>query len=143
MRKPGILLVLLTSVLLGIAAPAPVLAGAPKPDIPKGKGDHCIKPTEYMRKNHMKVILHERHETVHEGIRTKKYSLKNCIDCHAVKDADNQFVSIASPKHFCRVCHDYAAVSIDCFQCHASRPRAAFTGTSSDVESKPGSGSDL
>lgn len=135
MHKPGVLL-LLASILLGIAAPVTTMAGVPKPDIPKGKGDHCIKPTEYMRKNHMKVILHERVKTVHEGIRTKKYSLKNCIDCHAVKDSNGQFVSIASPKHFCRVCHDYAAVSIDCFQCHASKPRAAFTSANTDSAGK-------
>jgi hypothetical protein len=116
--------------LMAIAIPVITMAGAPLPQIPKGKGDHCVEDTEYMRKNHMEVILHHRGETVHEGIRTKKHSLKNCIECHAVKDENNQFVSVASPKHFCRVCHDYASVKIDCFQCHASKPRAAFATSS-------------
>jgi len=97
-------------------------AAAPYPDIPKGKGDKCVRDTEFMRANHMKLLLHQRDETMHRGIRTKEYSLKNCIDCHAVTDANNQPVSVASPKHFCRVCHDYAAVKIDCFECHASKP---------------------
>jgi hypothetical protein len=97
-------------------------AAAPYPDIPKGKGDHCVEDTEFMRANHMKLLYHQRDETMHRGIRTKKHSLKECINCHVVKDANNQPVSVASPKHFCRVCHDYAAVKIDCFECHASKP---------------------
>ena len=36
--------------------------------------------------------------------------------------ADGKAVSYASPQHFCRTCHIYAAVSVDCFECHASRP---------------------
>jgi hypothetical protein len=60
---------------------------------------------------------------MHRGIRTKKHSLKECIECHVVTDENHQPVSVANPKHFCRVCHDYASVSIDCFQCHASKPR--------------------
>jgi len=31
-------------------------------------------------------------------------------------------VTVDDPQHFCRTCHDYAAVRPDCFQCHASRP---------------------
>ena len=96
---------------------------APYPDVPKGKGDQCVEDTEFMRANHMELLLHQRDETMHRGIRTKKHSLKECMECHVVTDANNQPVSAASPKHFCRVCHDYASVSIDCFQCHASKPR--------------------
>jgi len=98
-------------------------AYAAPPDVPKGKGDHCVEDTEFMRANHMELLFHQRDETMHRGIRTKKHSLKECIQCHVVTDDNNQPVSAASPKHFCRVCHDYASVSIDCFQCHASKPR--------------------
>ena len=35
---------------------------------------------------------------------------------------DGQPVSYDDPKHFCRSCHSYASVSIDCFECHASKP---------------------
>lgn len=119
--KPFHILMLLLIVSL------PVLAGAPLPDIPKGKGEKCVEETPLMRTSHMEMILHQRDETMHKGIRTKKHSLKECIECHAVYDSNNQPVSIASPKHFCRVCHDYAAVSIDCFQCHSSKPRAVST----------------
>jgi hypothetical protein len=38
-------------------------------------------------------------------------------------------VTVSSPQHFCRSCHDYAAVKVDCFECHASRPEAAPKAT--------------
>ena len=99
------------------------IAGAPKPDIPKAiKGDQCVEETDFMRKNHMELLLHQRDKTVHEGVRTKKHSLKECFTCHVVKDADNKPVTVKNPKHFCRECHDYAAVKVDCFQCHTSVP---------------------
>jgi len=99
------------------------IAGAPKPDIPKAaKGEQCVEETSFMRRNHMKLLLHQRDETMHQGIRTKKHSLKECFTCHVVKDADNKPVTVKNPKHFCRECHDYAAVKVDCFQCHSSVP---------------------
>jgi len=102
----------------------PAQAGVPVPDIPKpvGKGDQCVEETPFMRTNHMELILHQRDETVQRGIRTKKHSFKECINCHVVKDEHNIPVSFKSPKHFCNTCHTYAAVRIDCFECHASRP---------------------
>lgn len=98
------------------------MAGVPLPDVPKGKGEKCVEDTAVMRTNHMEFILHQRDETMHNGIRTKKHSLKECISCHAVKGDDGLPVGIDNPKHFCSVCHSYAAVSIDCFQCHSSKP---------------------
>ncbi|NOZ53226.1 MAG: hypothetical protein GXP08_08800 [Gammaproteobacteria bacterium] len=76
-----------------------------------------------MRKNHMELLLHQRDKTVHRGIRTKKHSLKECITCHAVNGHDGKPVNAVNPKHFCRQCHRYVAVKIDCFECHASKPR--------------------
>jgi predicted CXXCH cytochrome family protein len=88
----------------------------------KGRGDKCVADTSFMRRYHMSVLNHQRDDTVHDGIRTKQFSLKECIDCHQVKGADGRAVTVEDPKHFCRTCHDYAAVSVDCFECHASRP---------------------
>ncbi len=96
----------------------------PKPLIPRGKGTSCVLPTDFMRANHMWVIRDQRDQTMRRGIRTKQFSLKGCIACHAVPGPDKQPVSFASPKHFCRSCHEYTAVKIDCFQCHASRPES-------------------
>jgi len=99
------------------------IAGAPMPDIPKAaKGKQCVEDTNFMRRNHMELLLHQRDETMRKGIRTRKHSLKNCFTCHVVKDTDGQPVTVKNPKHFCRECHDYAAVNIDCFQCHTSTP---------------------
>lgn len=98
-----------------------VLAGI-LPDIPKGKGKSCIAPTDFMRRNHMNLLSHDRDETVHFGNRQVKASLKECVSCHAVNGANNTPVTVEDPKHFCRSCHDYVAVKIDCFECHASRP---------------------
>jgi len=111
----------------------------PKPA--RGQGEKCVADTDWMRRNHMTVLMHQRDNTVHDGIRTKRFSLKGCIECHAVKGADGKPVTVASEKHFCRTCHDYAAVRIDCFECHASRPdaKAATTGQAAP-ERSPASG---
>ena len=94
------------------------------PHPPKGRGEHCVADTDYMRRYHMTMMKHQRDDTVHEGVRGGKFSIGECIGCHAVKGEDGQPVSYENPKHFCRSCHDYAAVSIDCFECHASKPGA-------------------
>ena len=96
--------------------------GVPLPKVPKALEKAEKGHAELMRLKHMDLMRHRRDETVHKGIRTKQYSLKACISCHAVPGPDKQPVSITSPKHFCRACHDYAAVKVDCFQCHASKP---------------------
>jgi hypothetical protein len=94
------------------------------PMVPKARSGPCVRDNhEFMRRNHMDLLKHQRDATMHKGIRGKSAdSLKKCISCHAVKGDDGKFVSIESPKHFCRVCHDYTAVRIDCFSCHASTP---------------------
>jgi len=94
----------------------------PLPLISPGQGDSCVEDTDFMRRNHMSLLEHQRDETMLEGIRSKQHSLKECISCHAVNGPDEIPVTVSSPEHFCRSCHDYAAVKIDCFQCHASRP---------------------
>ncbi len=94
----------------------------PLPDITEPQGESCAEDTDFIRRNHMSLLKHKRDETVHEGIRTKQFSLKGCINCHVVTGPDKLPVSAASPDHFCRSCHDYAAVKIDCFQCHSSTP---------------------
>ena len=36
-----------------------------------------------MRRNHMDDLKHQRNDTMRKGIRTTKYSLQKCVDCHA------------------------------------------------------------
>lgn len=115
----------------GAAAPAAAPAVAskpgrtPMPAIAKGKGEKCVAPTDWMRRFHMTALNHKRDDTVHDGIRTPQFSLKGCIDCHAVSGADGKAVTVKDERHFCRSCHDYAAVKVDCFECHASRPEGS------------------
>ena len=112
----GILILLATSSL------AAELSQVPLPEIGKGKGEACVADTDFMRRNHMNLLGHQRDETLREGIRGARYSLRECVACHAVPDAQGIAVKAADPRHFCSACHNYAAVRIDCFECHASRP---------------------
>jgi predicted CXXCH cytochrome family protein len=109
------------------------VALAPVP--PKAQRGPCVADTDTMRRDHMTMLKHQRDATVHGGVRGKPEGLTNCIECHAVKGADGKFVKYDSPKHFCRGCHDYAAVAVDCFQCHASRPEAK-TGTANAAKGR-------
>ncbi len=115
--------VLAALVALPLVAAGDAQAGPVGPKLPKAiKGEKCVTPTPDIRRRHMIYLDHHRDDTVHKGIRTKKFSLKGCIECHAVKGEDGAFLTKDDPRHFCRVCHDYAAVKMDCFDCHASRP---------------------
>lgn len=87
-----------------------------QPTIIIEKEGGCVEPEDVMRRDHMKFILHQRDKTMHQGIRTDKYSLKNCVNCHA----NSKTNSVLGKDGFCVSCHSYAAVSIDCFSCHAS-----------------------
>ena len=82
----------------------------------------CIRPTEFMRRNHMHLLTHKRDKTVRQGIRTKDASLSACIDCHADKKADGSFIPVDAPGQFCSACHEYTAVKLDCFECHRTTP---------------------
>jgi len=83
----------------------------------------CIHDEHEMRRNHMNYILHERDETMHEGVRNEPGSLAACIDCHVEPNDKGEIAGIDSKDHFCNGCHQYASVQIDCFQCHADRPQ--------------------
>jgi len=108
-----------------VALLLPALAFAtdrvPKPVIDIDKPGKCVEDTATMRREHPDMLKHQRDQTMHEGIRTRKYSLKECVACHASAKTG----SVLGEKGFCQSCHDYASVSIDCFGCHASKPRLA------------------
>lgn len=123
---------LLPALLLLAAWPAAATAATadsrvPLPAADAGAGEQCVEPVEFMRRNHMELLLHQRDETMHRGIRTKRYSLRNCINCHAV-DGTGQPVTLDDPEHFCVSCHRYAAVKLDCFQCHTGTPEPGVPG---------------
>jgi hypothetical protein len=115
------LFALLAALFMCASAGATESYGMPKLDI--GKGGQCVEEPQWMRKNHMKVLFKQRDETVHQGIRDSKYSLRNCIECHASK-LDNSVIGRADS--FCEGCHRYEAVKIDCFECHSSKRSSAL-----------------
>ena len=78
------------------------------------RGEACVASTEEMRRDHMNRLLHQRDRTLRQGVRESRFSLKNCVDCHAGRDTG----SVLGEDGFCSSCHSYAAVSMDCFECH-------------------------
>ena len=114
---------LFASLLLCLFIPTVWAAGATAPKLDIGKGGQCVEDAQWMRKNHMNVLKHQRDETVHKGVRDTKHSLKGCIECHASKQ-DHSLTARADS--FCVGCHRYEAVKIDCFECHSDKRKSAW-----------------
>ncbi len=108
--------------------PAAAEGRTPVPEISRGDGERCMEPTGVMRREHMHFLQHQRDETVRFGKRAKQYSLKECISCHVKRDAGGNTIPVNASGQFCASCHAYAAVSIDCFQCHATTPDSGKKG---------------
>ena len=100
-----------------VAAPDPKLD---TPAIQKlaAKDRKCVMPTDYMRANHMQLLVDWREAVVRDGQREfvnpegKKFtaSLSNtCMECHSNKS------------QFCDQCHNYVAVTPNCFGCHLDK----------------------
>ncbi len=79
------------------------------------KGEQCVAPAEYMRKNHMLLLNNwrdsvvrdgERFHIMPDGSRVEKSLTKTCLGCHVSK------------KQFCEECHTYASVKPYCWECH-------------------------
>lgn len=75
----------------------------------------CVEATEFMKTEHMKLLNQWRDwvvrdgDTIYTNAEGKKYtiSLQNtCMKCHSNKTK------------FCDECHNYAAVSPYCWDCH-------------------------
>lgn len=92
-----------------------------KPVHAQPSGEKCVRDEAYMKRHHMDELKHHRNETMRKGIRTKEMSLQNCVDCHASKETK----SVLGKDGFCQSCHSYAAVTLDCFECHSSKPKSA------------------
>lgn len=120
------LLLSVAALALTMSAPAHAAANdgkVPLPYIiPAVKGTKCVQPTDVMRRRHYEFLLRHRTETMHEGIRTKKYSLKECIQCHVPQEGTTAAAENAGKGFFCQNCHVYAGVKVDCFECHSTKP---------------------
>ncbi len=113
---------------LTLSAPALAAGGGrvPMPQLPEAKGDQCVEDTDVMRRKHMDYLMAHRDNTMHDGVRTTKYSLKQCLECHAAEQNDAA-AGKDEGQHFCASCHQYAGVKIDCFGCHATKPEKTTT----------------
>lgn len=96
---------------------AAVTAKGPNPALPVN-ARQCVAPVEYMKTSHMRLLLDWREQVVRQGGREftafngQHYNMSltsTCLEqCHTSGKAE-----------FCDRCHNYAAVSVPCWDCHA------------------------
>jgi hypothetical protein len=129
---PGVMLrwlLLLALAMLAFAAAGPGHA-AGESGATAATADRCVEDTAFMRRNHMELLKHQRVLTVRDGIRTTRHSLANCVACHADKETGSVVgMNSQGKKGFCAGCHGFVGVQLDCFDCHATRPKVAAAGT--------------
>ena len=125
-RHLGIAVLLAAAVAASADSTAPA-GRVPRPALDAAQGEKCVADTAYMRRNHMELLLHQRDATVHAGVRPRDTTLERCIACHASRVTGSV---VGGNRNFCQGCHSYAAVKLDCFECHASRPEAASAAAS-------------
>jgi len=110
-----------------VALPASAAEGpasrVPTPVVAISAPGQCVEDTQFMLRNHMELLKHHRDQTVHQGVRTTQHSLANCVACHASKETGRV---TGSKDAFCESCHRFAAVSLDCFECHSDRSPAGI-----------------
>ncbi|HBP65652.1 MAG TPA: menaquinol oxidoreductase [Desulfosporosinus sp.] len=98
-------------------------------------GKQCVEPADYMRANHMQLLVKWRNSDVREGNtvyinsqgKSFDISLQSCLECHATtatKVTTNP-VGVSNPAldtssdQFCVSCHNYASVKPTCWSCHS------------------------
>ncbi|GBC63250.1 menaquinol oxidoreductase [Desulfonema ishimotonii] len=97
-------------------------APAPKPELTKEAkaAKKCVRPTDFMKADHMQLLDTWRDTVVRDGARMyvneegKAFdmSLSNtCLECHSNK------------AEFCDKCHNYASVDPYCWDCHIDNPK--------------------
>jgi hypothetical protein len=93
--------------------------GKPEPVI-KTTEQRCVEPADYMKTNHMQLLIDWRNDVVRNNDReyvSQAYGTRfekslsstgkqSCMSCHDSKAA------------FCDACHDYAGVVPNCWTCH-------------------------
>ncbi len=124
----------LSLLLAALALALPMVQPAHAGEVPKpvvviaSPGTQCVAPAEEMRRNHMEMLKHQRNKTMREGERGAKASLNGCIECHASKRNGSV---LGSNDNFCEACHAYAAVKLDCWDCH--QPKAGYKAAATSL----------
>jgi hypothetical protein len=93
-----------------------VTAKGPEPVLP-ANARQCVMPLDYMKTSHMTLLLDWREQVVRQderdftafnGRHYTKSLTATCLDqCHTAGKAE-----------FCDRCHNYADVSLSCWNCH-------------------------
>ena len=87
----------------------------PKPVLPPGGEQNCVRPAAEMRDVHMQLLNEWRDDVLRNGNRVevevdgkvyRKGLQLACMQCHTNKE------------EFCDTCHDYASVKPYCWDCH-------------------------
>ena len=105
-----------------LAADAPATR-VPMPGVSAPAEGKCVEDTGFMRRNHMRLLVHQRDRTVHDGIRTERHSLANCVSCHASRETGRV---TGGKDAFCESCHRFAAVKLDCWDCHTDQAQSGL-----------------
>ena len=121
-RALAALAVAVATVAVAAAADAPA-SRVPAPTVAISAPGKCVEDTPFMVRNHMELLRHHRDKTVRDGIRTTQHSLANCVNCHAGKDTGRV---TGGKDAFCESCHRFAAVKLDCWDCHTDRAQAGL-----------------
>ncbi len=98
----------------------------PRPVIEPAKaGTQCVEPADVMRRNHMRLLEApaRRHGARRRSRREVQPEGLHRLPCQP------KTASVAKAEtNFCVSCHSYAAVRIDCFECHTSKSRKVAQG---------------
>ncbi|WP_201243479.1 sulfur reduction protein DsrJ [Halochromatium salexigens] len=122
MMKGVLLASLVATFGMGVVAQAEEVGDYVLPSSKAASLENCVEPTEYMRRNHFELIRHQRDQTVYGGIRGSDHGISGCVSCHVGYDDKGAPVEIDGKGQFCQSCHEYAAVELNCFDCHATVP---------------------
>ena len=94
----------------------------PKPELPPGGEKECVAPAAVMRDTHMQLLNVWRDDVLRDADRVsvtvggkeyRKGLQMACMECHSNKEK------------FCDTCHEYAAVTPTCWDCHLTPKEAA------------------
>ena len=121
-RALAALAMAVATVAVAAAADAPA-SRVPTPTIAITTPGKCVEDTPFMLRNHMELLKHHRDRTVRDGIRTTQHSLANCVNCHAGKETGRV---TGGKDAFCESCHKFAAVKLDCWDCHTDRAQTSL-----------------
>jgi hypothetical protein len=91
---------------------------------PNPEGLECVEKGIWMREHHMQLLIDWRETVVREGDRTyigsdgktyEKSLTKTCMKCHGFADETGKSTT---PATYCLDCHNFAGVTVYCWDCH-------------------------